>query len=187
MTDSSLIPSAFLPVGHDCLCGTAVATHTGRMDDEPQVRRGRGVWASFWKTIYLNVIQAGTNRSVRSKVCLYVFGATMFPGDKSTPWEVHFPFEWCKICKEHTLAGCFRLTAASAADSRPVLEGMADGMKCSVIREGFGLELLLLQIERIQMRWPGTQKGPRMDAWMNNYLLIIKTKKIIHQTHISSL
>lgn len=124
----------------------------------------------------------------------------MFRGHKSTPWKVHFPFEWCKIYNEHTLAGCFRLTATSAADSRPVLEGMADGIKCSVTREGFGLELLLLQIERIQMRWPphelflarptkkndDTQKGPRMDAWMDNYLLIIKTKNNPPTTHFKS-
>lgn len=32
---------------------------------------------------------------------------------------------------------------------------MADGRKCSVNREGFGLELPLLHIERIQVRWPG--------------------------------
>lgn len=148
--------------------GAAGATHTGRMDEEPPVRRGRGAWACFWKTMYLNVIRAGTHRWRAPKPdYMFVFVATVFPGDESTPWKVHFPFEWSKICKEHTLAGCFRLTAASAADSGPVLEGMADGMKCSVIREGFGLEPLLLQIERIQMRWPGhwvrTSPGcPRM-------------------------
>lgn len=137
----------------------------------------------------------------------------MFPGDKSTPSKVHFPFEWCKIYKEHMLAGCLRLTATSAADSRPVLEGMADGMKCSVVREGVGLELLLLlQNERLQMRWPGhwvrtsprcppshvlflarptkknddTPKGPRMDAWMDDYPLVIKTKNNPPSTQFKS-
>lgn len=144
---------------------------------------------------------------------MFVSVATMFPGDKSTPSKVHFPFEWCKIYKEHILAGCFRLTGTSAADSRPVLEGMADGMKYSVVREGVGLELLLLlQNERLQMRWPGhwvriSPRCPpamcyfwhvpqrrmmtprRAPGWMRGWIITcsLLKQKIIHQPHNSSL
>lgn len=170
MTDSSLIPSAFLPVGHDCLCRRC-SCNTHRQDGWWTAGSRRAWCVGLFLKDHISKRDSGGNKPCPPKpVYMFVFVATMFPGDKSTPWKVHFPFEWCKICKEHTLAGCFRLTAASTADSRPVLEqtncplgtnkklklrvGVADGIKCPVTREGFGWELLLLQIERIQMRWP---------------------------------